>query len=81
MRLVAQMAVKQQFGVRDRDYPYVANGGSFSVDPSLEVALSLLGDDYKIMSRDGDDEATYLLLLDYRKFDLFAIFICCIIKA
>ncbi len=55
MRLVAQMAVKQQFGVRDRDYPYVANGGSFSVDPSLEVALSLLGDDYKIMSRDGYD--------------------------
>ena len=61
MRLVAQMAVKQQFGVRDRDYPYVANGGSFSAEPSLEVALSLLGDDYKIMSRDGDDEATHLL--------------------
>lgn len=67
MRLIAQVAVKQQLGVRYRDSLYVADGDSFSVEPSLEVTLSLLDGDYETASRNCDDRRPFFCA-SYRKF-------------
>jgi len=37
----------------------VASSGSFSAEPSLEVALNLLGDGYETTSRDCDDRQPF----------------------